>query len=85
MTGNRAWFGTWLGMPVYKATNVEGTNAAGHDNVMFHTEAFALVMQLKPRFVSQYDIDYLCDKVAAQHLYGTQEMRDNHAVFCRGA
>lgn len=85
MTGNRAWFGTWLGMPVWKSTNVEGSNAAGHDNGVFQREALALVMQIKPRFVSDYDIDFLTDKVAAQHLFGTREMRDDHGVFARGA
>lgn len=83
--GNKAWFGNWLGMPVYKSVNVEGTNAAGHDNVMFQHEAFALVMQMKPKFESMRDIDYLVDKVAAQQLYGTKEMRDDHAVWLQGA
>lgn len=84
MRGSRAWFGTWMGMPVWKSVNTEGTNAAGHDNAMFHREAFAVVLQMKPRFESQRDIDYLVDKVAAQHLFGTQTMRQNHAVFMRG-
>jgi N4-gp56 family major capsid protein len=83
--GNKAWFGNWLGMPVYKSVNVEGTNAAGHDNVMLQREAFALVMQMKPKFESMRDIDYLVDKVASQHLFGTQEMRDDHAVWMAGA
>lgn len=83
--GNKAWFGNWLGMPVYKSVNVEGTNAAGHDNTMFQKEALALVLQMKPRFESQRDIDYLVDKVAAQQLYGTREMRDDHGVFMAGA
>ena len=83
--GNKAWFGNWLGMPVYKSVNVEGTNAAGHDNILFQKEAFALVMQIKPKFESMRDIDYLVDKVAAQHLFGTQEMRDDHAVWLQGS
>ena len=83
--GNKAWFGNWLGMPVYKSVNVEGTNAVGHDNVMFQREAFALVMQMKPKFESMRDIDYLVDKVASQHLFGTQEMRDDHACWLQGS
>lgn len=85
MNGNRAWFGMWLGMPVYKSVNVEGTNSAGHDNGMFHREALALVMQMKPKFESARDIDFLVDKVAGQQLYGTREIRDDHGVFARGA
>lgn len=83
--GERGWIGSWLGMPIYKSTNVEGTNAAGHDNVMMHRDAFALVMQMMPRFESQRDIDYLVDKVASQQLYGTKEMREDHAVWLKGA
>jgi len=82
---DRAWFGTWLGMPVYKSVNVEGTNAAGHDNVMLQKEAWALVMQMKPKSESQRDIDFFVDKVALQQLFGTQEMRDDHAVWMRGS
>lgn len=83
--GNKAWFGNWLGMPVYKSVNVEGTNAAGHDNVMFQREAFALVMQIKPKFESMRDIDYLVDKVASQQLFGTATMRADHACWMAGA
>ena len=84
-SGERGYIGQWLGIPIYKSTNVEGTNAAGHDNCMAHKEAFALVMQMKPKSESQRDIDYLVDKVAMQQLYGTQTMRDDHAVWMRGA
>ena len=82
---DRGWIGKWLGMPIYKSTNVEGDNTNGHDNAMFQKEALALVMQIKPKMESQRDIDYLVDKVAAQQLYGTQEMRDNHGVYMKGA
>ncbi len=81
----RGWIGNWLSMPVYKSTNVEGTNAAGHDSVMFNKEALALVMQWKPKSESQRDIDFFVDKVAMQQLYGTQEMRDDHGVWMRSA
>src|SRR3990167_7473392 len=43
------YMGHWLSIPVYKSTNVEGTNAAGHDNVLLQEEAFALVLQMKPK------------------------------------
>ena len=81
----RAYVTSFLRMPIYMSVNVEGTNAAGHDNAMFHREAVALVMQMRPTAHSMYDIDYLVDKVVVEQLYGTQEMRDNHGVFMRGA
>lgn len=79
-----ATIGEWMNMPVAVSTNVEGTNAAGHDNTMFHHDALALVMQMSPTAESQRDIDYLVDKVAVQQLYGTMEIRDDHGVFMRG-
>lgn len=74
----------WLGIPIYRSTNVEGSNGAGHDNGMFHKEALACVMQMEPRTHRHYDIDYLCDKVVMEQLYGTKEMRDDHGVWCKG-
>lgn len=82
---DNAYMGAWLNMPVYKSANVEGTNAAGHDNAMFHKEALALVMQMKAQSHHFFDIDYLADKFVVEQLYGTQEMRDDHGVFMRGA
>lgn len=79
-----AMMGEWMGMPVAVTSNVEGSNAAGHDNTMFHHDALALVMQMTPKAESQRDIDYLVDKVAVQQLYGALEMRDDHGVFMRG-
>ena len=75
---------SWLGIPVYKSTNVEGSNAGGHDNGMLHREALALVMQMKPTSHSMYDIDYLVDKVVIEQLYGTKEVRDDHGAWMKG-
>jgi hypothetical protein len=80
-----AYIGDYYRMPVYVSTNVEGTNAAGHDNGMFQTEAFACVIQMRPTFHQQYDIDYFVDKVALEQLYGWREMRDDHGVWIQGA
>ena len=77
--------GEWLGIPVYVSTNVEGTNAIGHDNTLFQKEAIALVMQEMPKTRTFYDIDYDCDKVASFILFGTKEMRDDHGVWVKGA
>ncbi len=81
----KAYVTSFLGMAIYKSVNVEGTNAAGHDNAMFHKEAFALVMQQDPKAYHQFDIDFLVDKVAMTQLYGTAQMRDDHAVLLKGS
>ena len=82
---DRAYIGTFYRMPVYMSVNVEGSNAAGHDNVMLQREAFALVMQMTPKMRSMYDIDFLVDKIAVEQIYGTKQMRGDHAVFMQGA
>ena len=81
----KAYVSSFMGMPIYRSVNVEGTNAAGHDNGMFQKEALTLVMQIAPKTYHQFDIDYIVDKVAIEQLYGTQEMRDDHGVFMKGA
>ena len=80
-----AYVSSFLNIPVYKTTNVEGTNSAGHDNTLFQKESIALVMQMAPQMHSMFDIDYFADKVAIEQLYGTQEMRDDHGVWIKGA
>ena len=81
----RAYVKSFIGTPAYKSVNVEGSNAAGHDNVLFQREAFALVVQMTPTPHHMYDIDYLVDKVVLEQLSGTAEMRDDHAVYLKGA
>lgn len=82
--GPKGWIGSWLGMGIWKSTNVEGTNAAGHDNGMFHGDAIGLIQQMLPKFESSRDIDYFVDKVAAQQLHGSKELRDDHGVWLKG-
>ena len=67
----KAYVSSFMGMPIYRSVNVEGTNAAGHDNGMFQKEALALVMQISPKTYHQFDIDYIVDKVVIEQLYGT--------------
>lgn len=81
----KAYMGTWLKMPVYMSVNVEGTNAAGHDNAMFHKEALACVIQMEPTTHAMFDVDYLANKVVVEQLYGVKEMRDDHGVWMQGA
>ena len=81
----KAYVSSFMGMPIYRSVNVEGANSTGHDNGMFQKEALALVMQIAPKTYHQFDIDYIVDKVVVEQLYGTQEMRDDHGVFMKGA
>jgi len=81
---DRAYSTSFLTIPIMKSTNVEGTNAAGHDNVMAHKESVALIVQMMPLFHSQFDIDYIADKVVGEQVHGSSEERDDHGVFMRG-
>lgn len=80
----KGYITSFLGIPIYKSTNVEGTNAAGHDNVLMHKDAFALVMQMKPKVGHFDDLDYFVSKVAVQNIYGTAVMRETEAVWMKG-
>ena len=82
---DKAYISSFLGVPVYKSTNVDGTNSAGHDNTLFQKEAQALIMQMTPSMHTMYDIDYFADKVAIEQLYGEQVMRSDHGVWIKGA
>ena len=81
----RAYVLSYLGIPIYKSNNVEGTNAAGHDNSLHHREAVVAIMQMSPTPHAQPDIDYLADKVVLEQVHGSSEARDDHGVFMRGA
>ncbi len=81
----RAYVTSFLNQPIYRSTNVEGTNNGGHDNTFFQRESWALVLQMTPTPHSMFDIDFLADKVVIEQLYGTKEMRDDHAVWMKGA
>lgn len=77
--------GSWMGIPFYFSTNVEGTNGAGHDNILAQREAVALVAMMRPTTHTMFDIDYLARKVVVEQLYGLAEMRDDHGVWVKGA
>jgi hypothetical protein len=80
-----SYMGTWMNIPVHFSTNVEGSNAAGHDNTIFQKEALALVVQMKPTTHTAFDIDYFAHKVTMEQLSGSAEMRDDHGVWLKGA
>jgi len=80
-----AYVTSFYRIPIYVSANVDGTNAAGHDNVMLQKECFALVMQQDVKSYSQFDIDYLADKVVQTQIYGYKEMREDHGIWMKGA
>lgn len=82
----KAYITSFYRMPVYVSPNVEGSNAAGHDNAIFQKEALALVMQEEPTtYPATFDPDYIVWKIVMEQLYGSREMRDDHGCWVRGA
>ena len=80
----RGFIGTRYGADWYVSGNVEGTNAAGHDNGMFQKEAVAVAVFDQMRTKTFYNIDTDSTKFAVHALYGLKEIRDNHGCFMRG-
>lgn len=80
----RAYVTSYMTIPIYKSTNVEGTNAAGHDNTLLHRQSVALIVQMMPRSHAAFDIDFIADKVVIEQVHGSSEVRDDHGVFMRG-
>lgn len=78
-------FGDIYGLTAWVSTNVEGSNAAGHDNGIYHRDFIALGMRRAPRVRTEDDIDNLSKKVACSAIWGVIETRDSAGVFARGA
>ena len=81
----RGEFGEIYGFRVFQSTNIEGTNAAGHDNTFHQRDAIALGMRMQPRTRVFDDIQNLSTQVAISAIWGVIETRDNHGVWGRGA
>ena len=81
---DKAYVTSFLDIPIFKSTNVEGSNTVGHDNAFFHREAVALIVQQMPKAYSDFDIDYIADKVVIEQVHGSSEVRDDHGVFMKG-
>ena len=81
----KSQIGTWMGNPVHMSVNIEGSNAAGHDNFLAHKEALALIVQIDMPSYYFFDIDYFAHKYAMESLYGWKEMRDDHGNWVKGA
>ena len=73
-----------LGLDWYMSLNVEGTNAAGHDNGMWQKEACATLVVEESRPVSHYEISTDTPRYAVHAIYGFVEVRDDHGVWMKG-
>ena len=73
-----------LGMDWYMSLNVEGTNAAGHDNGMWQKDACATLIVEESRPVSHYEIGIDTTRYAVHAIYGFVEVRDDHGVWMKG-
>ena len=81
----RGAFGTIYDLETWVSTNIEGTNAAGHDNTIHQRDAIALGMRMSPKTHRFDDIQNLSEQVAISVIYGVVEIRDDHGVWTRGA
>ena len=75
-----------LGYPTFVTGNTNGTNAAGHDNVMLQKSSIFMAQQISPNVKTMYDLDYLCAKVAALETYGMaiNQAYTDHCVWMKG-
>ena len=80
----RGEFGDIYGFRSWQSTNVEGTNAAGHDNGFHQRDAIALGMRMQPRTRVFDDIQNLSTQVAVSAIWGVIETRDDHGVWAKG-
>ena len=80
----RGTFGEVYGLVAFQSTNIEGSNAVGHDNTIHQRDAIALGMRMSPRTRRFDDIQNLSEQVAISVIYGVIETRDDHGVFARG-
>lgn len=78
-------FGNIYGLRTWMSTNVEGTNAAGHDNGIYQRDAIALGMRMQPRTRVFDDIANLSTQVAISAIWGVIETRDDHGVWVKAA
>jgi hypothetical protein len=83
--GPNGLVGTIYNLEVYMTTNLveeAGTSDVIH-NLVFHKDAFALGLQLKPRTQFQYKQEYLGTLATTDALWGFALYRADHAVDFR--
>lgn len=72
------------GFPCRKYNNVEGTNAAGHDNFYGRKNWMIYANALRPKTHRFDDIDILGEKFAISAVWGCYILRDDSAVWVKG-
>ena len=72
------------GIGVMVSTNAEGTDAAGHDNALFHRSALGLHVRMAPRVHRVFDVDNQGWKITISEIWAVKELRDDHGVFLKG-
>ena len=75
---------TIYGLDWYMSQNVEGTNAAGHDNGIWQKECMAALVVEEMRTAAHYEISTDSTRYAAHAIYGFVEVRDDHGVYMKG-
>lgn len=80
----RGYLNTIYGLDWYHLDNIEGTNAAGHDNYMFHRSNVAAIVLENMRVTTQLAIDEDSQKYQVHSIFGMLEIRTNHGVYMRG-
>jgi len=78
----KGYIGNILGVEVFVSTNVatSGSSPVANHNILFHRDAFVLVMQKDIRVQSQYVVKGLATEVVGDCIYGVGEYRDAFAV-----
>ena len=77
-------FGSVYDLTLFESTNIEGTNAAGHDNGIWQADAIAMGMRMKPRSRNYDDILNLSTQHSISAIWGVVETRDDHGVWLQG-
>jgi hypothetical protein len=78
-------FGEIYGVRSFVSTNIEGTNAAGHDNGIWQRDAIALELRMKPKTRNFDDILNQSTQFSVAAIWGVVEIRDDHGVWAKGA
>jgi len=72
------------GTPCRKYNNLEGSNAAGHDNFYGRKNWLIYANALRPKTRRFDDIDVLGEKFAISAIWGCHILRDDSAVWVKG-
>lgn len=77
--GRKGLVGEIYGTPVY-VTNAVVSAAGSYKFMLFHKEAFAVAVQIKPEIEYDRDIVKKADIITGSTLLGAKVLRDDHAV-----